>query len=194
MPLAALWRAWPVRVGQRRSSRPGAPVTGWLLRWVTCGVAAVSVALLVGGIVLSYADRRIGSGGRWDFSDVFEEATFVAVPLVGFILTSRRPGNRVGWIFLGAGLVVGLGFFCDRYGRGAGARPRGSWPRRSRWLRSRGWYAPATSGRTRSLRQVAGGPRARIPRSSSWSLPPCWPAPPRWQSGSPGHRGRSGCS
>jgi hypothetical protein len=148
MPLAALWRAWPVRVGQRRSSRPGAPVTGWLLRWVTCGVAAVSVALLVGGIVLSYADRRIGSGGRWDFSDVFEEATFVAVPLVGFILTSRRPGNRVGWIFLGAGLVVGLGFFCDRYGRGGLAAAAGSLPaaRAAAWFANWAWTTIPAAG------------------------------------------------
>ena len=47
----------------------------------------------------------MGPLSRWDFSDVFEEATFIAVPVVGFIVTSRRPGNRVGWIFLGTGLA-----------------------------------------------------------------------------------------
>jgi hypothetical protein len=82
-----------------------------ILRWATGGIAAVSVALLVGGVVLSYVDRHIGPLSRWDFSNVFEEATFIAVPVVGFVLASRRPGNRVGWIFLGAGLVLGLAFF-----------------------------------------------------------------------------------
>jgi hypothetical protein len=52
----------------------------------------------------------------------------MVVPAVGFVLASRRPGNRVGWIFLGAGLVLGLGFFCQRYGqRGLVAAP-GSLP------------------------------------------------------------------
>ena len=88
------------------------------LRWATACVAAVSVALLVGGVVLSYAYRNIGPLSRWDFSNVFEEATFITLPAVGFVLASRRPGNRIGWIFLGTGLVLGLGFFCDRYGRG----------------------------------------------------------------------------
>src|SRR5580704_11896170 len=103
MPRTALWHA--------------SPMTARILRWATGCVAAVSVALLVAGIALSYVDRRMGSLSRWDFSDVFEEATFIAVPVVSFILTSRRPGNRVGWIFLGTGLALGLGFFCDRYAR-----------------------------------------------------------------------------
>jgi hypothetical protein len=79
----------------------------------------------------------MGALSRWDFSNVFEEATFIAVPVVGFILTSRRPGNRVGWIVLGAGLALGLGFFCDRYGRiGLVAAP-GSLPA----ARAAAWYA-----------------------------------------------------
>jgi hypothetical protein len=69
-----------------------------------------------------------GTLSRWDFSNVFEEATFIAVPAVGFVLAFRRPGNRVGWIFLGAGLVLGLGFFCDRYGRGGLVAAPGSLP------------------------------------------------------------------
>src|SRR5580704_17574939 len=86
----------------------GARMTVRILRWATGCVAVVSVVLLVGGVALSYVARHIGPLSRWNFSDVFEEATFIAVPVVGFILTSRRPGNRVGWIFLGTGLVVGL--------------------------------------------------------------------------------------
>jgi len=107
-----------------------------ILRWATGCVAAVSVALLVGGVVLSYAYRNIGPLSRWDFSDVFEEATFIAVPAVGFVLASRRPGNRIGWIFLGAGLVLGLAFFCDRYGRGGLVAAPGSLPgaRAAAWL------------------------------------------------------------
>ena len=67
-----------------------------MLRWLTGCVAAVSVGLLVGGIALSYVDRHMGPLSRWDYPNVFEETAFIAVPAVGFVLASRRPGNRVG--------------------------------------------------------------------------------------------------
>jgi hypothetical protein len=126
----------------------GAAVTARILRWATGCVAAVSVALLVAGIALSYVDRHMGSLSRWDFSNVFEEATFVAVPVVGFILTSRRPGNRVGWIFLGAGLALGLGFFCDRYGRGGLVAAPGSLPaaRAAAWFANWAWTTIPAAG------------------------------------------------
>jgi hypothetical protein len=115
---------------------PGAQTTVRIPRWATGCIAAVSVALLVGGVALSYVYRHMGPLSRWDFSNVFEEATFIAVPAVGFVLTSRRPGNRIGRIFLGAGLVLGLGFFCDRYGRSGLVAAPGSLPaaRAAAWL------------------------------------------------------------
>ena len=102
-------------------------------------------------------------------SNVFEEATFVAVPVVGFILTSKRPGNRVGWIFLGAGLALGLGFFCDRFGRGGLVAAPGSLPaaRTAAWFANWAWTTIPAAG------LAAGGIRGRIPRSSSWCPPPC---------------------
>jgi hypothetical protein len=132
MSPAAFWRAWLARASRRREAR----MTARVLAWATGCVAAVSVALLAGGIALSYVDRHMGALSRWDFSNVFEEAAFMAVPVVGFVLASRRPGNRVGWIFLGVGLVVGLAFFCDRYGRGGLVAAPGSLPgaRAAAWL------------------------------------------------------------
>jgi hypothetical protein len=121
-------------------------MTGRTLRWATGCVAAVSVVLLAAAIPLSYADRHMGSRGGWDFSSVVEDITFTAVPAVGFVLASRRPGNRVGWIFLGMGLVLGLGFFCWRYGeRGLIAAP-GSLPaaRTAGWFMNWAWSIPLT--------------------------------------------------
>ena len=80
-------------------------------------IAAVSVALIAGGIALAYADRHLVPGSGWDFGSVVEEAALMAIPAVGFVLASRRPANRVGWIILGAGLVLGVGFVCERYGQ-----------------------------------------------------------------------------
>jgi hypothetical protein len=112
------------------------------IRWATGCVAALSIALVAGGLPLLYVDRHLVRG--WNFPDVFEEVTFMAVPVVGFVLASRRPANRIGWIFLGAGLVLGLGFFCDRYGpRGLVAAP-GSLPaaRAAAWFVNWAWDIP----------------------------------------------------
>ena len=88
------------------------------LRWVSGGVAALSIVLLLGGLLLAYlASWHEVTAGLWTFPDVFEELTFVAVPAVGFVLASRRPANKIGWIFpRGLLLLLGLGFFSSRYG------------------------------------------------------------------------------
>ena len=86
------------------------------LRWATGGVAALSILLLLAELPLSYLGRHFAARGLWNFPDVFEDLTFVAVPIVAFVLASRRPANKIGWIFLGTGLLLGLGFFSQGYG------------------------------------------------------------------------------
>ena len=141
-----------------------------ILRWATGCVAAVSVALLVGGVALSYVYRHMGPLSRWDFSNVFEEATFIAVPAVGFVLASRRPGNRVGWIFLGAGLVLGLGFFCDRYGRSGLVAAPGSLPgaRAAAWFVNWAWVIPTAGLAFMLLLFPTGRLRSRRWRPAAW--------------------------
>ena len=60
-------------------------------RWVAGGVAAVSVALLAGGLVLAVVDRHRVSAGLTGWDDVFTQVTDLALPVVGFVLASRRP-------------------------------------------------------------------------------------------------------
>ena len=141
-----------------------------ILRWATACVAAVSVALLAGAVALSYVDRHLVPASGWDFSSVLEEVTFIAVPAVGFVLASRRPGNRVGWIFLGAGLVLGLGFFCQRYGaRGLVAAP-GSLPaaRAAAWFLNWAWQIPAAGLAFVLLLFPTGRLRSRRWRPVAW--------------------------
>jgi hypothetical protein len=141
MPRATFWRAWPVWAGQRRSSRWGARMTVRTLRWAACCVAAVSVALLVGGAALSYADRHLVPASSWDFSSVFEEATFMAIPAVGFVQATWERGRLD---LPGGGPGGRTGFFCWRYGqRGLVAAP-GSLPaaREAAWFVNLAWAIP----------------------------------------------------
>jgi signal transduction histidine kinase len=138
---------------------------------VTGGVAALSVALLLGGLPLAYLSRHVVTAGLWNFPDVFEELTFVAVPVVGFVLGSRRPANKIGWIILAAGLLLGLGFFSQGYGwYGLLAARPGPMPgaRAAEWLVNWIWIVPAGALAFVLLLFPAGGLPSRRWRPAAW--------------------------
>jgi hypothetical protein len=99
-------------------------------RRVAGGIAAGSVALMAGGMALAYLDRRLLSAAltTWNLSYVFGDVVNLAVPIVGFVIASRRPGNRIGWLFLAAGLSLGLSTFATSYGLRALVAAPGSLP------------------------------------------------------------------
>src|SRR5581483_1281507 len=111
---------------------------GRTARWLAGSVATVSLALMVSGLALTYANRHLvpASLNTWDFSDVFEDLVNLAVPVVGFVVASRRPGNRIGWVFLAAGLGLALSALCDPYAQRALMAVPGSLPagRAVAWL------------------------------------------------------------
>jgi hypothetical protein len=80
--------------------------------------AAASVTLGFGGLALAYVDRHLLPARltNWDFSYVIWEVVSLTIPVVGFVLASRRPANRIGWLFLVAGLALGLTAFSGQYG------------------------------------------------------------------------------
>jgi hypothetical protein len=91
--------AWVFRTGAYRGGADagriqlGPPAS----RWAAGGLAARSIALLAGGLVLAYVDRQVAPTGLagWDFSDVFGNVVDLAVPIVGFVLAYKRPANPV---------------------------------------------------------------------------------------------------
>ena len=92
--------------------------------------AAASVTLGLGGLALAYVDRDLLPARltNWDFSYVIWEVVSLAIPVVGFVLASRRPANRIGWLFLVAGLALGLSAFSGQYGLYALVAAPGSLP------------------------------------------------------------------
>ncbi|HYB85335.1 MAG TPA: ATP-binding protein [Streptosporangiaceae bacterium] len=141
------------------------------VRWVAGGAAAASVALIAAALTLAYADRHLvpADMARWNFSDVFGDVVNLAVPVVGLVLASRRPANRIGWLFLAGGLVVGLASFSPEYALRALVAAPGSWPagRAFAWLASWIWvgsfgvlafvFLLFPTGRLRSRRWLPAG-------------------------------------
>ena len=66
--------------------------------WVAGSAAAASAALIIGTVVLAYVDRHRVHGNltSWDFSDVFGYVTSLALPVVGFVLATKRHRRRSG--------------------------------------------------------------------------------------------------
>ena len=141
-------------------------------RWVAGCVAAVSVALIIGAVVLAYLDRhRVPADlTGWDFSGVLGQVAYLAVPVVGLVLASQRPGNRIGWLFLAAGLALGLNSFSAEYGLRALVVAPGSLPagRAAVWLANWIWVVPFAMFALVLLLFPAGRPRSRRWRAATW--------------------------
>jgi signal transduction histidine kinase len=142
------------------------------VRWVAGCAAVGSVALMAGALVLAYVDRhRVPADmAGWNFSGVFEGVATLAVPVVGFVLASRRPGNRVGWLFLVAGLALGLDGFLAAYGLHTLVAAPGSLPagRASAWLSNWIWVIPLAMLAFVFLLFPAGRLRSRRWRPAAW--------------------------
>src|SRR5271155_1947579 len=115
-------------------------------RWVAGCVAAVSAALIGSGLVLAYADRYLvpASMTGWTVSNISAQVVNAGVVVVGLVLATRRPENRIGWLFLAAGLALGLSGFANQYALHALVADPGSWPagRAAAWLFNILWVIP----------------------------------------------------
>jgi hypothetical protein len=141
-------------------------------RWVAGAIAAASVVLMAGGLVLAYLDRHQVPAGltNWDFSDVFAQVVNMSLPVGGFVLASRRPANRIGWLTLTAGLCLGLSRFGSSYGMHALIVARGSLPagRAGMWVSNWIWVIPVAMIAFTFLLFPTGQLRTRRWRPAAW--------------------------
>jgi hypothetical protein len=87
-------------------------------RWVAGVTAPASVLLIGAALGLAYTDRGVVTANQSGWASYLgQQVVAAAVPVTGLVLATRRPGNRIGWLFLLAGLALGLSTFGDQYGR-----------------------------------------------------------------------------
>jgi hypothetical protein len=134
--------------------------------------ATVSVALIGGGLVLAYVDRHLvpASLTNWTVSNISGQVVNVAVPVAGLVLASRRPENRIGWLFLVAGLALGLSGFSAPYALHALVADRGSLPagRVFGWLSNWIWVIAVAALAYLFLLFPTGRLRSRRWRPAAW--------------------------
>ena len=94
-------------------------MTTWTARRLAWSVGIVSIALMVASLVLFLIDRAQGtlpeSVGPWTLLGAIDIAVNIPVPILGVLIASRRPENRIGWLYLGASLVLGIVAFGQVY-------------------------------------------------------------------------------
>jgi hypothetical protein len=102
--------------------------------WLAWSLVALSVTLLVGGIVLvratRLADPQLSPYGGAFYAAVLSMVTMLTFSVVGAIVASRHPRNTIGWIFCIIGLAVGIDFLARGYAEywlasGSGSRSLG---------------------------------------------------------------------
>jgi hypothetical protein len=130
------------------------------------------VALIGGALALAYLDRHLVGAALtgWNLSNISGQVVNVAVPVAGFILASRRPGNRIGWLFLVAGLAVGLSDFAGQYASHALSAGRGpvAAGRAFAWLSNWTWVIPVAMLAFLFLLFPTGSVRSRRWRPAAW--------------------------
>ncbi len=95
--------------------------------WLAWSLAALTVAMFLASAALYVFARSAQTPGQWITSGTVSEilgfVPFLAFPIVGALIASRRPFNRVGWICLADGLLWSLLGMTDYYTRYGVAQP-----------------------------------------------------------------------
>jgi hypothetical protein len=95
--------------------------------WLAWSLAGLSVAVFVPLVVLYVLARSAQSPGNWvtvgTVSGMVSFLPFLAFPLVGALVASRRPRNPIGWICLADGLLWMLLSMTDSYSIYGVAKP-----------------------------------------------------------------------
>ncbi len=88
--------------------------------WIAWSLGALWLALFAATIAMSILTRSVQPPSTWGTSDPVSNLLifmpFLAFPIVGTLIASRRPNNPIGWICLASGIFYVLLFLTLPYG------------------------------------------------------------------------------
>jgi hypothetical protein len=105
-------------------------------RAVPWAVTALALAAAAGGFVL------LAANGAPDLPEqIALSAAFLGYALVGALIASLRPGNRIGWVLIAIPTLTGIGFTAEQYAVFAATTPS-PMPAEvlAAWLATWAWY------------------------------------------------------
>jgi signal transduction histidine kinase len=124
----------------------GGIVSTWTARRLAWGVGVTSLVLLTAALFFMFLDRGINlpSAGSWGPDDAFDVIVAVGVPVLGIVVVNAQPRNTIGWLFIVAGIALGVVTFGQTYALHALAADPGSLPggQALAWLSNVVWPAP----------------------------------------------------
>jgi signal transduction histidine kinase len=118
-------------------------------RRVAWSIGLLALALQAAGLAVMFIDRHAvlpSDATHWSIVTAVDSIANVVVPSIGIVLTTRQPENRLGWLFLAAGLALGVENFTTAYGLHAVKADPGSWPAGLAlgWISNWVWVIPVT--------------------------------------------------
>jgi hypothetical protein len=121
----------------------GGPVSARAVSRLAWSGAITAIVLVATSMALFVQ----GAGRLEDFSGP-DALAAVAYSVVGALVVSRRPGNRIGWLFCAVGPFSALYAFAEQYARYSlvtrpGSLPGGGW---AAWLAAWTWVPSAFVG------------------------------------------------
>lgn len=116
-------------------------------RRMAWSIGILSIALLLAGLAFIYVNRHATLpevSDSWSVATVLDVLVTLAVPVIGLVIASRQRDNAIGWLFLAAGLALGVGTFSRGYALRAMEVDPGSLPagRLLAWLSGWVWAIP----------------------------------------------------
>ena len=95
--------------------------------WLAWSLAGLSAIMFIASVALYFLTRSIQFAGSWitvgTIGELLVLVPFLAFPLVGALIASKRPYNPIGWICLVAGLLWMLMILSESYSEYGLARP-----------------------------------------------------------------------
>jgi signal transduction histidine kinase len=99
------------------------------MKRIAWGLAGASVALTGVALALAYLDRSLQPGtSSLTLAGVSQLLVAVGAAVIGALIASRHPGNRIGWLALAGGVALLLSECCKDYGVRALIAAPGSLP------------------------------------------------------------------